>query len=151
MADFGTQEKADAHAALLNFDIFNGTNTFEYTGKAPVLYGFTNAIYFDEEGNNVGYVTLAATAEELQAAAEAAVAGDVVNTIYLAADIQGNATILQKEGANVVVNGKGYKYDGVISVCGDARAAGAETLTFKNINFETEGSDFTFITSPSEG
>ena len=150
VADFGTQEKADAHAALLNFDIFNGTNTFEYTGKAPVLYGFTDAIYFDSEGNNVGYVTLAATAEELQAAAEAAVAGDVVNTIYLAADIQGDATILQKEGANVVVNGKGYKYDGVISVCGDARAAGAETLTFKNINFETEGSDFTFITSPSK-
>ena len=150
VADFGTQEKTDAHAALLNFDIFNGTNTFEYTGKAPVLYGFTNAIYFDEEGNNVGYVTLAATAEELQAAAEAAVAGDVVNTIYLAADIQGDATILQKAGANVVVNGKGYKYDGVISVCGDARAAGAETLTFKNINFETEGSDFTFITAPSK-
>ena len=150
VADFGTQEKADAHAALLNFDIFNGTNTFEYTGKAPVLYGFTDAIYFDSEGNNVGYVTLAATAEELQAAAEAAVAGDVVNTIYLAADIQGDATILQKEGANVVINGKGYKYDGVISVCGDARAAGAETLTFKNINFETEGSDFTFITAPSK-
>ena len=150
VADFGTQQKADAHAALLNFDIFNGTNTFEYTGKAPVLYGFTNAIYFDSEGNNVGYVTLAATAEELQAAADAAVAGDVVNTIYLNADIQGDVTILQKEATNVVINGKGYKYDGVISVNGDARAAGKETLTFKNINFETEGSDFTFISAPSK-
>ena len=150
VVDFGTQEKADAHAALLNFDIFNGTNTFEYTGKAPVLYGFTNAIYFDSEGNNVGYVTLAATAEELQAAADAAVAGDVVNTIYLNADIQGDVTILQKEATNVVINGKGYKYDGVISVNGDARAAGKETLTFKNINFETEGSDFTFISAPSK-
>ena len=150
VADFGTQEKVDAHAALLNFDIFNGTNTFEYTGKAPVLYGFTNAIYFDSEGNNVGYVTLAATAEELQAAADAAVAGDVVNTIYLAADIQGDVTILQKEATNVVINGKGYKYDGVISVNGGARAAGKETLTLKNINFETEGSDFTFISAPSK-
>ena len=150
VADFGTQEKVDAHAALLNFDIFNGTNTFEYTGKAPVLYGFTNAIYFDSEGNNVGYVTLAATAEELQAAADAAVAGDVVNTIYLNADIQGDVTILQKEATNVVINGKGYKYDGVISVNGGARAAGQETLTLKNINFETEGSDFTFISAPSK-
>ena len=51
VADFGTQEKADAHAKLLNFDIFNGTNEFVYTGAAPVLYGFTNAIYFDANGN----------------------------------------------------------------------------------------------------
>ena len=38
-------------AANLNFDIYNGTNEFENTGKSPVLYGFTNAIYFDQNGN----------------------------------------------------------------------------------------------------
>ena len=32
--------------ATLNIDIFNGTNTFEYTGIAPVLYGFNNPIYY---------------------------------------------------------------------------------------------------------
>jgi len=54
VADFGTQEKADEHAALLNFDIFNGTNSFEYTNaKAPVLYGFTDSIYYDANGNEV--------------------------------------------------------------------------------------------------
>lgn len=37
--------------STLNLDIFNGTNTFEYTGKAPVLYGFDTPIYFDENGN----------------------------------------------------------------------------------------------------
>ncbi len=36
----------------LNLDIFNGTNTFEYTNeKAPVLYGFNEAFYFDENGS----------------------------------------------------------------------------------------------------
>ena len=39
--------------ATLNLDIFNGTNTFEYTGKAPVLYGFANPIYFDANGDVV--------------------------------------------------------------------------------------------------
>ena len=34
----------------LNIDIFDGTNTFSYTGNAPVLYGFDNPIYFDEDG-----------------------------------------------------------------------------------------------------
>ena len=60
VADFGTQEKADAHAALLNFDFWNVANdgagdsnntfTFNNSKDAPVLYGFTDAIYFDEFG-----------------------------------------------------------------------------------------------------
>ncbi len=38
--------------STLNFDIFNGTNTFvPAEGKAPVLYGFNNPIYLDENGN----------------------------------------------------------------------------------------------------
>ena len=41
--------------ATLNIDIFNGTNTFEYTGVAPVLYGFNNPIYFTENGTQIYY------------------------------------------------------------------------------------------------
>ena len=37
----------------LNLDILNGTNTFEYTSKAPILYGFANPIYYDAEGNRL--------------------------------------------------------------------------------------------------
>ena len=53
--DFGTEEKALAHQALLNFDIFNGTNTFEFTNSygAAALYGFTNSIYFTADGNQI--------------------------------------------------------------------------------------------------
>lgn len=50
VADFGSQEKADAHKALLNFDIFNGTNTFIGKNVTPVRFGFTNALYADANG-----------------------------------------------------------------------------------------------------
>ena len=50
VADFGTQEKADAQKALLNFDIFNGTNTFEGKNNTPIRYGFTDAIYLEASG-----------------------------------------------------------------------------------------------------
>ena len=70
--------------------------------------------------------------------------------VVLAADLAGNVTILQKEGVNVVVDGAQHKFDGVIAVNGNARAAGEETLAIQNINFETAGSDFTFISAPSK-
>ena len=63
LADFGTQEKVDAHKALLNFDFYGAENgnTFAYTNaKAPVIYGFTDSIYatkdgelYDEAGNRI--------------------------------------------------------------------------------------------------
>ena len=60
VADFGTQEKADAQKALLNFDIFNGTNTFEGKNNTPIRYGFTDAIYLEASGlryeNNTYYI-----------------------------------------------------------------------------------------------
>ena len=60
VADFGTQEKADAQKALLNFDIFNGTNTFEGKNDTPIRYGFTDAIYLEASGlryeNNTYYI-----------------------------------------------------------------------------------------------
>ncbi|MBR5198810.1 MAG: hypothetical protein IKW20_03165, partial [Bacteroidales bacterium] len=38
--------------STLNFDILNGTNTFvPAEGKAPILYGFNNPIYYDTCGN----------------------------------------------------------------------------------------------------
>jgi len=37
----------------LNFAIYNNGNTFINTGKAPILYGFGNTLYFDANGNAV--------------------------------------------------------------------------------------------------
>ena len=55
LADYGNDAaKTAAHQALLNFDIFNGTNTFESSDPNRVIeYGFTNYINFDGEGNQI--------------------------------------------------------------------------------------------------
>ena len=83
----------------------------------------------------------------LQAKIDAAPVGKT--TICLGADIVGDVTVLQKEGVNLIIDGNGYKYDGVITVNGNARAAGKETLTFQNIAFETT-EEKTFISAPSK-
>lgn len=83
----------------------------------------------------------------LQAKIDAAPVGKT--TICLGADIVGDVTVLQKEGVNLIIDGNGYKYDGVITVNGNARAAGEETLTFQNIAFETT-EEKTFISAPSK-
>ena len=100
--------------------------------------------FYGEIKNNM---VLVSSADELQEAIDAFENGQV---ILFDGDIDGDVTVLQKEGLNVVIDGNNYKYDGVITVNGDARANGAETLTFRNINFETSGSDFTFISAPSK-
>ncbi len=49
----GAQYTEEVLAKQLNLDIFGNGNTYTYTGKAPVLYGFNTAIYFNEEGKRV--------------------------------------------------------------------------------------------------
>ena len=70
-------------------------------------------------------------------------------TILFGKDIKGDVTVLQKEGVNVTINGNGNKFDGVFTVNGDARSTGAETLTFTDINFESNEAK-TFISAPSK-
>ncbi|MBQ2142088.1 MAG: hypothetical protein II204_02915, partial [Alistipes sp.] len=53
-------------------------------------------------------------------------------------DEEKDIVILQKEGVNVVINGDGYKFEGGITINGNARANGAETVLLKNINFYTK-------------
>ena len=91
------------------------------------------------------YVT---TAKELQQTIDAAEEGKET-VIYLGTDIVGDVTILQKEGVNIVIDGLGSKWDGTATINGNARANGAETLTFKNINFETNSAK-TFIDAPTK-
>ena len=54
LVDFGNDAtKTAKQQALLNFDIFNGTNTFKFNNakNAAALYGFDDELYFDAEGN----------------------------------------------------------------------------------------------------
>ena len=109
-----------------------------------------------DEDNTVR--TSVATAAELQAAIDAATTG--LTVISFENDITANTTrsastamisIVQKEGVNLVIDGRQYKFDGKILVNGNARAKGEETLTFTNIQFETASAEnFTFVEAPSK-
>ena len=96
-----------------------------------------NLMYPDKDDNSTAVFNVT-NANELQTALNNATDGAV---IYFANDITGNVTAEQKEGVNIVVYGNGYKYDGTITLDGNARHTGTETLTLANINFEhTDGS-----------
>ena len=86
--------------------------------------------------------------ETIQEAVDAAVVGN--NAIQLLANIDGDVTILQQEGINIVIDGKkneteNYTFNGTINVYGNARNTGTETLKIQNVNFYTEDSGRYFI------
>ena len=71
--------------------------------------------------------------------------------IYFANDIEGDATAIQRNGIDVIIDGRGFKYDGIITVNGDGGSTRPETLTFQNIKFYTNSTtEFTFIDAPSK-
>ena len=90
--------------------------------------------------------------EEFQTALDGVKAGD--NLIVFVEDIEGDATVYQIENANVIVDGNAKKYDGTISIEGNNRDTGAETLLIKSVNFETayaESKSKYFILGLTEG
>ena len=82
--------------------------------------------------NGVKLPTIVSTVAELQTAIDAAANGD---TIVLGADIEGDVTVTQKAGVNVEIDGNNYKFTGLLTVDGDGRQSGAETLLIENVNF----------------
>ena len=81
------------------------------------------------------------SARELQEALDAYENGQ---TILFDANIVGNVTIDQVEGKNYFINGNGYKFDGTITIDGNSRFDGEETVLIQNVNFETT-KDINFI------
>ena len=91
------------------------------------------------------------TVTNAEALTDSIAAAKVNTIIYFANHIEGNATAIQKEGIDVIIDGRGFKYDGTITVDGAGRATGVEKLTFQNINFYTDKTTkFTFIDAPSK-
>ena len=93
-----------------------------------------------KNGTNAVVSNIVYTVAELQAALDEG----YVDEIIFGANLVGDATISQREGVNVNINGDNKKFDGTIYVHGGSRNNGAETLKIANINFETE-SDKYFI------
>lgn len=68
--------------------------------------------------------------------------------IVMAADFTGDVTITQKEGVNITLDGNGKTFNGVMTVFGDGRQNGAETLTIQNIHFVAKEGANSCIVSP---
>ena len=118
----------------------------ENLGLEPIEFTATVKPWDQEIVTPAGkYVSTAQELEETVAAATS----DVV--VCLGADITGTATLVQKAGVHVVVDGCGHKYDGVILIDGQSRHTGEETLTIRGVNFETASTEkFTFIEAPKK-
>ena len=108
----GAKYTEETVAKQLNIDIFGNGNTFEYTGKSPVLYGDNNAIYFDAEGNRLA----------LDQAALSAALAEGVKRVVLADgnyDLTGlniNGATLVGASKNVVVKPHSCTYNGVKNI-----------------------------------
>ncbi len=61
------------------------------------------------------------------------------NVTTLLDDVEENVTIGQKAGVNITIDGNEKTYKGTVVIDGKKRASGAETLTFKDVNFVAEG------------
>ncbi len=83
---------------------------------------------------------IVATADGLQAALD-----NKIEDIRFANDIVGDVTIDQQEGVNYVIDGADYKFDGTMYINGHNRLNGEETLTIKNVAFETADTKKDFI------
>ena len=67
-------------------------------------------------------------------------------------DLEGDVTVYQKAGQNVVINGNGFNFNGTIYVEHDAYAPNTETLTIRNINFvSTVAKDFISADNADQG
>ena len=91
-----------------------------------------------ENGTNAVVSNIVYTVEELQDALNEG----KVDEIIFGANLVGDATISQREGVNVNINGADKKFDGTIYVYGGSRDKGKETLKIANINFETESAKY---------
>ena len=76
------------------------------------------------------------SAEDLQRAINNAKVGEP-NVFTLKGDVTGDITVSQQEGIDITIDGADFKFDGTIYVYGGSRDKGAETLTIKNVNFES--------------
>ena len=150
----------DNNTGNIHFRLWNGTNEYVSLNKIPFNGSEWTA---DEELGSLAdlyVINFKSVAQiegtefdvvypSLQEAIDACKEGD--NTIELLADNAEDVTIKQVEGVNVTIDGgtSRYDYSGTITIHGNARYQGEETLTFKNIDFTTNEAGHYFIDSNS--
>ena len=107
-------------------------------------------IIIDEEFDGEKNDSRVFNAFDLQAALNAAPAGKTT-VINLGADIVGNVTDVQIAGRNVIIDGRGYKYNGTIKVHSNSNYYTDAALTIKNLNFETSTASINCIEALENG
>ena len=121
-------------------------NGVDYVGGTDTVYK-DGVKYYKDANRNVyafdGEYILVETANELQF-----FVNKDFTKIKFAADITGDVTVLQKEGKNVEIDGNNYKFTGLLTVDGNGRQSGAETLLIENINFVANADESSCIYSP---
>lgn len=111
--------------STLNFDVFNGTNSFKVTGKSPVIYGFTDVMFMDENGN-----VLFVEAETEKGLRDAIANG---YEVHLYNDIVVSSKISVPNGKNIVLDLNGKTLSGAFNnQGGSALIENNGTLTIKN-------------------
>ena len=96
----------------------------------------------------IGGVQYVATDAQLQAAVDAAT-GET--TICFGADIEGDVTVVQKQGVKITIDGKGKKFIGSIKVHSNSNYYDDAALTIKNVNFETSAASVNVIEALENG
>ena len=140
----------------LNLDILNGTNVFEATGKAPILYGFADPIYYAADGNlyvadgvskdakGAYYVSNAAGLEYMNKIfADQSAGRDAVLNITADIDFTGKTWTPVDSHADTKfeiaeINGKGHTISN-LTINGQAmfrRFAGTGAVVIKDITFD---------------
>ena len=124
-----------------SFKNFNPANNIS---ENPAKNFCAPGYYSTKIGDNyiVSDAFLVVSAEGLQVALN-----EGVEDIRFAANIEGDVVVSQTEGVNYVIDGADYKFDGTLGICGNARSMGTETLTIKNVAFETAATSLDFISS----
>ena len=115
---------------LYIYETDTDVNTFEFTSKNNTIISTIEPVV-QEDGSVV-----VACADALQQAVDAAAEGTTV--IKLAADIAGDVVVAQKPNVNILLDGAGNNYEGVITVDGKSATYTTAGLALSNLVFNAE-------------
>ena len=126
-------------------------STLNITEDVNFYYGGLVGAPYSENGTGkliIDGVQYVATVDQLQAAVDAA---NGETTICFGADIEGDVTVVQKQGVKITIDGKGKKFIGSIKVHSNSYYYDDAALTIKNVNFETSTASVNVIEALENG
>ena len=132
--------EADAKVSISGVNLTDAGSVLVNTNEGELAISETTAETIVANGNTEFKADGVTDAESLQAATLTN-----VKVIKFANDITGNVTIVQRDGADIIIDGAGHKFDGTFYIHGQSRFADSETLEFRNIKFEHTSGTIDFI------